>query len=112
MLPQDGGETMDTPISRAEHEEFVRRMEDEHARQDSRISILEDTVNQIHSLTTSVAELAQSMKSMVKEQELQGKRLETLENRDGEKWRKMIGYAGSAAVGIIIGFLFKQIGIG
>lgn len=102
---------MDTPISRAEHEEFVRRMEDEHARQDSRISILEDTVSQIHSLTISVAELAQSMKSMVKEQELQGKRLEMLESRDGEKWRKMVGYAASAAVGIVIGFLFKQAGI-
>lgn len=110
---------MDTPISRAEHEEFVRRMEDEHARQDSRISVLEDTVKQMNSLTTSVAELAQSLKSMVKEQERQGKeqerqgkRLEVLENRDGEKWRKIVGQIIIAAIGVMVGFFLKQIGIG
>lgn len=110
---------MDTPITRAEHEEFVRRMEDEHTRQDDRITILENAVNQMHSLTISVAELAQSLKSMVKEQERQGKeqerqgkRLETLENRDGEKWRKMVWYAITTTVGILIGFFLKQIGIG
>ncbi len=103
---------MDAPITRAEHEEFRRRMEDEHARQDERIAILEENARQMTSLTTSVAELAQSLKSMVKEQERQGRRLETLENRDGEKWRKVVGYAVTAAVGILVGFLFKQIGIG
>lgn len=103
---------MDTPISRAEHEEFVRRMEDEHTRQDDRISVLEGTVKQMNSLTTSVAELAQSLKSMVKEQERQGKRLETLENRDGEKWRKMVWYVITTAVGVLIGFFLKQAGIG
>lgn len=102
---------MDTPISRAEHEEFVHRMEDEHTRQNSRLSALEDTVKQMNSLTASVAELAQSLKSMVKEQERQGKRLETLENRDGEKWRKMVGYAITTAVGIMVGFVLKQLGI-
>ena len=33
---------MDTPITRAEHEEFRRRMEEEHKRQDKRIEILEE----------------------------------------------------------------------
>ena len=48
---------------------------------------------------------------MLKEQVEQGKRLEILESRDGEMWRKVISYAVTAIVGIVIGFIFKQIGM-
>lgn len=102
---------MDTPITRAEHEEFRRRMEDENKRQDARLAALEDSVKEIQSLANSVASLAGSMERMTKEQEKQGKRLESLEQRDGEMWRKVVGYAVTAAVGIVLGFLFRQIGI-
>lgn len=83
---------MENPITRAEHEEFRRRLEEENKRQDARIGILEDSVQQIGALATSVEKLALSMQSMLKEQEKQGKRLEVLEGRDGEKWRKVMGY--------------------
>lgn len=102
---------MDTPITRAEHEEFRRRLEEENARQDKRISLLEDSVREMNALTTSVERLAVSVEGMVKEQEKQGKRLETLEGRDGEMWRKVVGYIATAVIGIIIGFVFTQIGM-
>ena len=100
---------MDNPITRAEHEEFRRRIEEENKRQDRRLELLEHTVQQISDLTTSVEKLAVSMEGMLREQEKQGTRLETLEDRDGEMWRKIIGYA--AAVGIIIGYVARQIGL-
>lgn len=102
---------MDTPITRAEHEEFRRRLEEENKRQDKRIELLEESVREMGALTTSVEKLATSMESMVKEQEKQGKRLEVLEGRDGEMWRKVVGYIVTAVVGIILGFLFTQIGM-
>lgn len=102
---------MDTPITRAEHEEFRRRLEEENRRQDKRISILENSVREVGALTTSVEKLAVSMESMLKEQEKQGKRLEVLEGRDGELWRKVVGYIASAVVGIIVGFIFTRIGM-
>lgn len=109
---------MDTQISRAEHEEFCRRMEaenkrlaDEDKRQNRRIDELEETVRQIGALTTSVEKLAISIESMVKEQEEQGMRLKTLEARDGEMWRKVMGYIVTAVTGIIVGFIFTQIGM-
>ena len=73
---------MDTPITRAEHEEFVKRMEDEDRRQNRRIEILEKSVQQFTSLTASVEKLALNMENMLKEQEAQGNRLEALEDRD------------------------------
>lgn len=102
---------MDTPITRAEHEEFSRRIEDWERRQDKRLELLEENVREIGALTTSVEKLAQSVESMVKEQEKQGRRLDELEGRDGEMWRKVVGYIITAAVGILAGFLFRQIGI-
>lgn len=102
---------MDTPITRAEHEEFKKRLEEENKRQDRRIELLEENTKQIGSLTVSVEKLAQSIESMVKEQEQQGKRLEVLEGRDGEMWRKVAGYIVTAVIGIVIGFVFKQIGM-
>ena len=102
---------MDTPITRAEHEEFVKRMEDEDRRQNRRIEILEESVQQFTSLTASVENLALNMENMLKEQEAQGKRLEALEDRDGEKWRAMISYVGTTIIGILIGYIFTLLGM-
>lgn len=101
---------MDDVITRAEHEEFARRQDEENKRQNRRIDLLEQNVEKMGALTTSVEKLATNMESMLKEQEKQGKRLETLESRDGEMWRKVVGYIVTAIVGIILGFVFTQIG--
>lgn len=109
---------MDGTITRAEHEEFRRAMEaenkrlaDEDTRQNRRIDSLEENVRQIGALTTSVEKLAVSMEGMLKEQEQQSRDIEELKNRDGEKWRTVMGYLATAIVGIVIGFIFKQIGM-
>lgn len=109
---------MDTPITRAEHEEFRRAMEaenqrlaDEDRRQNRRIEALEESVRQIGALTTSVEKLALSIESMVKEQEQQGKRLEVLEGRDGEMWRKVTGHVITVIIGAALGYILTQIGM-
>ena len=98
-------------ISREEHEEFRRRMEEEDKRQNRRIELVENSIQQIGEIAMSVEKMAVSLQSMVKEQEQQGKRLEALESRDGEMWRKAVGYAATALVGAVLGFMLKQIGL-
>ena len=105
-------------ISRHEHEEFRRsmeaenqRLEDENIRQNHRLNALEETIKEVAAISTSVEKLALNMENMLKEQVNQGKRLETLESRDGEMWRKVVGYVVTAVVGIVVGFLFKQAGM-
>lgn len=95
----------------AVHEEYAKRMEDEHRRQNARIAGLEQTMRDINSLTTSVASLASSVEQMAKEQQKQGERLETLEGRDGEMWRKVVGYVLTFVVGAVLSFVFSAIGI-
>ena len=105
-------------ITRHEHEEFRRsmesenkRLEEENDRQNHRLNVLEETVKQVAAISTSVEKLALNMENMLKEQVSQGKRLETLEGRDGEMWRKVVGYVVTAVIGIIVGYLFKQLGM-
>lgn len=110
---------MDTEnISRAEFSEFRRTMEaeherlmDENGRQNHRLNELEDTVKQVAHISASVERLAVNMENMLKEQVSQGKRLETLESRDGEKWRKLVGYIITAIAGVLVGYVFKKIGL-
>ncbi len=109
---------MDNPITRAEHEEYRRevtlvaqRLEDEDNRQNQRIAVLENKVDQIGELTISVNKLATNMNNMYEEQKQQGERLKILESRDGEMWRKVVGYVITAVVGIVVGFVFNQLGM-
>lgn len=100
---------MDEPISRAEHEEFAKRIDAQEKRQDKRLEMLENTVCEIGALTLSVQRLAQSLESMVEEQERQGRRLQALEDRDGEKWRKLMGYIATALTSGAVTLLLSQI---
>lgn len=107
----EGGEDMEDVISRAEHEEFRKNIEAEDHRQNRRIELLEENTKQINALAISVEKLAQSIELMVEEQKQQGKRLEALENRDGEMWRKVTGYVVTAIIGIVLGWVATQVGM-
>ena len=88
-----------------------KRLEDENDRQNNRINILEENSKQMQTLTTSVEKLAINMESMVRQIGQQGERLEALESRDGEMWRKAIAYLATAVIGAVVGYISKQIGV-
>ena len=68
-------------------------------------------IKEIGKIANAVNTLAVNMEMMLKEQQEQGARLEQLESRDGEMWRKVVGYAITTIIGIVIGFIAKQIGM-
>ena len=49
---------MEEPITRAEYEEYQKRIEDEDHRQNKRIEQLEENTKQINALTVSIEKLA------------------------------------------------------
>lgn len=109
---------MEGSVSRREHEEFRRTFNEkieslkaEDKRINARLTALEKFTEQIQDLVVSVNKLANNIESMCETQKQEGKRLEALESRDGEMWRKVTGYMVTAVVGIILGFIFNQIGM-
>ena len=101
----------DEYLRRHEHEEFAKGVDREQVRQNKRIADLEVTVRQINNLTLSVQKLAINMEHMLVNQTEQSKRLEELENRDGEKWRSTSMYVLTVVVGAVLGFALQQVGI-
>ena len=98
---------MEEPVTRPEYEEYKQRVEEEDVRQNRRIELLEEQTKQINNLTISVEKLAQSVKTIAESLEAYGKRLETLEGRDGEKWRKVVGIVLTAVISGVIGYFLK-----
>lgn len=102
---------MDEYISREEHEEFMRRMTDEHKRIHHRIDEEAKKSDVMMELIRSVERLATQMENMAEEQESQGERLKALEDRDGDAWRKIKWYILTLAIGAVAGVIFSQIGL-
>lgn len=82
---------MENPITRAEHEEFVRRMEDEHHRISRRLEALEKSAEAMVKMSANVERLAVNMENMIKEQGKQGERLEVLEQKPVKRWESVTG---------------------
>lgn len=98
----------DETVSRMEHEEFVKRIDDNIKQLNDRIDRIERQNSQITDLLVLVNKLAGSMEHMMKDTEDQGKRLDKLESKDGEMWRKFLGYVISGIVGIAITLLISN----
>lgn len=109
---------MDNPVTHRELEQFHDLMEsendrikEENNRQNHRIEVLEDSVREISNLAASTKKLAANMENMLKVQEQQSKRLDQIEGRDGEKWRKAVAYIGTAILGAVMAIVFAKIGL-
>lgn len=93
------------------HDEFAKRIEEENHRQNKRIEVIEDHVCEITKIATNVEKLAINMEHMVGELKDQGIRIKTLEDRDGEMWRKVVAYFLTAVISATIGYFSSKLGI-
>lgn len=98
---------MDNIITRAEHEEFRRRMEEHNKRQDKRIELVEATLDEMRKLTLSVQKLALNGEAMCLELKEHGERISKIEEQEGETWRKLKGYLLTAAASAVVGALSR-----
>ena len=98
-------------ISRAEHNEYAKRMEDEHKRVHNRLVTLENAHKQMQDLINNVGKMAVSMENMCSEIQSQGNRLERLEKIPSQSWNTIkngLYNAIGATIGgaIIAGIMF------
>ena len=92
---------MEDYIRREEHEEFARRMEEEHRRTNKRLELLEENVQQLADLTASVRELTVSVGNLAEKQGDMITRVDALEKEPAKNWSAMkSGIIGAAAAAI------------
>lgn len=68
-------------------------------------------VEDIQQLSSSVAILANNMKSMLEEQQRQNKRLEELEKKPAKRWDAVIDKIIMTVLGALIAFVLLQAGL-
>lgn len=100
-------------IGRHEHDEFAKRMEEEHTRQNKRISAVEKALEQQNKLALAVEKMAINMEQMLKEQKKQGEELDELKNAPIKKWNTVVtailsaigGAIGTGVIAVLINYL-------
>lgn len=85
-------------VLRAEFDSTVRRLEDEDARQNKRLDLLEGSLNKLNDLTLTVGKMAVSLENMTKQLERQGRQLEEIEKTPASRWNTLI----SAVIGALV----------
>lgn len=103
-------------LTRVEYEAYKEVVHKEHeilvlenTRQNERLALLESKMEGIKDLTISINQLATNMQHMLEELKAQGKRLESLEAKDGDMWRSLIKGAIGVVASLIIGFIFGKL---
>lgn len=94
------------------HREFAERIQAEESRQNKRLDKIEESIFQIGELTTSVKVLASNMENMAKEQERQGERLQSIEDKPAKNWDKLVWAIAGALIAGIIGYVLASVGVG
>ena len=98
---------MDDFITKAEHNEFARRIDEENDRQNHRITILETGQAQINELVSSVKVLAVNMDTMSKELQKQGEKLNEIESRPAKRWETVVACILTGIVGFLLNMLLS-----
>lgn len=86
----------------AEHEKEIGSLK-------HRVKDLEEDNNVIHRLAISVNELANNMKSMLKEQEKQGLRIDSLEKQPAKRWETLVTVIMTAVTSALVGYILANL---
>lgn len=99
---------MEEFVTRAVHDEFAKRVDEENSRQNKRIEIIEVKQSQISELVVSVKVLAANVENIAKEINEQGLRLKEIEGRPAKRWEQLVGYVISALVTAAIAYFLTR----
>jgi hypothetical protein len=100
---------MDDFVTRAVHEEFAKRIDEENDRQNHRISILETGQAQISDLVASVKVLAVNMETMSKELSKQGERLAEIEGKPAKRWETVVACIITGILGFVLNMMLSGV---
>lgn len=102
---------MEDVVTRAEHEEFAKRVEAEDSRQNKRLEIVESSIAEIKSVQSDIKAINLNIERILETLKKEEDRLDTLESRDGNMWRTVVTYTITAIIAAVVGFVLAQIGL-
>ena len=95
----------DQYLTKAVHDEFARRVDEENDRQNARISALETGLLEVNKITVQIERLTANIETMTGEIKKQGARLDDIESKPAKRWDTIVTAIITGAVGILIGLI-------
>ena len=89
----------------------IQKLQDEVKVMDARLNKQAAMVADIQQLSTSVSILANNMKSMLEEQQKQGNRIHTLEQKPAKRWDAVVDKIIMVVVGALAAALLIKLGL-
>ena len=89
----------------------MKAIEDDNEVINQRLNKQSALVQDIQELSSSVAVLANNMKSMLDEQQRQNKRLEELEKKPVKRWDAVVDKIVMTVLGALIAYVLLQVGL-
>jgi len=100
---------MEDFVTKAVHEEFAKRIDEENDRQNHRLTVLETGQAQINELVASVKVLAVNMETMSKELSKQGERLSEIEGQPAKRWETVVACIITGILGYFLSMVLSGV---
>lgn len=102
---------MDEYITRPEHDEFKRRLEDEETRQNRRLEVIENRVDKLIDMQASLAVMQAGIDSISAEVKRIGSEVDAIKQEPADKWKKAVWIVVTVALTAVATFILAKAGI-
>lgn len=96
-------------ITRAEHEEFKQRIEDEEKRQNHRLDSLETRVDKLIDMQVSMAQLQVGISNITEELKKLSTDVDKIKNEPADKWNRAVWIIITACLTAAVTFFLSRI---
>lgn len=98
-------------ITRPEHEEFKKRLEDEESRQNRRLEVIENRVDKLIDMQASLAVMQAGIDSISQEVKRIGAEVDSIKQEPADKWKKAVWIVVSVFLTAVITFFLTNLGV-
>ena len=101
---------MDDYITRPEHEEFKKRLEDEESRQNRRVEVIENRVDKLIDMQASLAVMQAGIDSISQEVKRIGAEVDSIRQEPADKWKKAVWIVVTVILTAAVTYLLSRMG--
>lgn len=96
-------------ISRQEHDEFKRRIDEEENRQNHRLGVIESRVDKLIDMQVSMAQLQVGISNITEELKKLSAEVETIKQAPADKWNKAVWIVVSIVITAVVTYAISAI---
>ena len=102
---------MDDYITRPEHEEFKKRIEDEETRQNHRLEVIENRVDKLIDMQASLAVMQAGIDSISSEVKRIGAEVDSIRQEPADKWKKAVWIVVTVVITAVVTYVLSKVGV-